>query len=142
LLLLQKHKHIKGMVGIACAPDFTKDVEVQMGDDDREIVEKLGRLEIPSDYGEPYIFTKALLEDGAVNSILGHKYDVNVPINLIQGRQDADVSWKKALQIKECFPDSKVEIVFVEDGDHRLSREHDLELIGEHVMAMGSHVYY
>ncbi len=130
LLLSERGERIKGMVGIAAAPDFTRDIEARMNDEQRAMVEKIGRLEIPNDYSDaPYIFTKALLEDGAKHSVLDKNHDVNIPIILIQGKMDADVPWKKTLKIQKCFKNSNIEIVFVDDGDHRLSRPQDLKLI-------------
>ena len=134
LLLLERAERIDGIVGIAAAPDFTKDVETRMEQAERDIVKEKGRLEIPSDYDEPYIFTKDLLEDGQTQSILDKTHNTaSLPLTLIQGKQDPDVPWKKALKIKECFRNLKTEIIFVEDGDHRLSRPQDLELIDKHI---------
>ncbi len=137
LLLLECPERIKGVIGIAAAPDFTRDVENQMSKDQREMMETLGRLEIENDYSnEPYIFTKALIEDGRKNSLLTDTYRIDVPIVLIQGKQDEDVSWEKANKIKECFKGPSTEVIFIDDGDHRLSREEDLVLIDRQVLKL------
>ncbi|MGH1376007.1 MAG: alpha/beta hydrolase [Alphaproteobacteria bacterium] len=134
LLLLKRSQHIKGVIGIAAAPDFTTDIENKMTDDQRQMVIEKDRLEVPNDYSdEPYIFTRALLEDGKAQSLLTKTHDINAPLTLIQGKKDADVAWEKALKIKECFQGPETEIIFIEDGDHRLSRPEDLKKIDEHV---------
>ncbi len=137
LLLLERQSRIKGVVGIAAAPDFTKDIEVQLTDQQLEIIKEKGRIEVPNDYSdEPYIFTHDLIEDGRKQSLLGKSYNVSVPIILIQGKLDISVPWKKAIKIKECFNGEEAEIIFIDDGDHRLSRSQDLEIIYQQIVAM------
>ncbi|PCJ03285.1 MAG: alpha/beta hydrolase [Alphaproteobacteria bacterium] len=136
-ILLERPDRVKGLVGIAAAPDFTKDVEEQMSAADRQMMADLGRLEIPNDYSdEPYIFTKALLEDGQEQSLLHKTYRISCSLTLIQGKLDADVPWEKACRIKECFQGPNTDIIFIEDGDHRLSRDDDLAVIDRHVMKL------
>lgn len=137
LLLIEHSARIKGVVGIAAAPDFTKDIEARMGQAERDMVEEIGRLEVANDYSdEPYIFTKELLEDGRAQSVLHEEYRISCPLTLIQGKLDADVPWEKALKIQECFQGPNTHIEFVEDGDHRLSRDQDLILINTHIMKL------
>ena len=136
-LLIEYSARVTGVVGIAAAPDFTKDVEVRMGQAERDMVEEIGRLEVANDYSdEPYIFTKALLEDGRMQSVLHEQYSISCPLTLIQGKLDADVPWEKALKIQKCFQGPNTHIEFVEDGDHRLSREQDLALINTHIIKL------
>lgn len=136
-MLLAGAKAIKGVIGIAAAPDFTKDVERAMGQTEHEMMVRLDRLEVPNDYSdEPYIFTRALLEEGAQQCVLGQEYSIQVPLILIQGKQDADVQWEKAVAIKQAFNGPQTNIIFIEDGDHSLSRESDLAIIGREVQAL------
>ncbi len=119
---------IKGLVGLAAAPDFT----VRMWNDDfdeatrREVLEK-GFMERPCDYGDdPYIITRALIEDGWQNRIIAAPLHLDMPIRLIQGTEDADVPWQTAQLIADKLTGDDVEIILVPGGDHRLSREIDL----------------
>lgn len=133
-LLIDRPDNIRAVVGIAAAPDFTKDIEAQMRDEDRVMMQELGRLEVANDYSDqPYIFTKDLIEDGRQQFVLTQAHSINVPLILLQGKQDADVPWKKAISIQSCFGHDNTEIVFIEDGDHRLSRDQDLALIDAQV---------
>ena len=139
LLLLERSECVKGVVGIAAAPDFTKDIEAEMSNAEQEMMERQGRLEVPNDYSdEPYIFTKALIEDGRERSLLNKTYRINVPLVLIQGKLDEDVKWEKAVLILTCFQGPDTQVVFVEEGDHRLSRDQDLALIGSHVTRLST----
>ena len=133
-LLLEGREDIKGVIGIAAAPDFTKDIENKMNAEDKAMMDKLGRLEVPNDYSdEPYIFTQALLEDGAQQSVLEQDHAISVPLVLIQGKLDADVAWEKALKIENKFQGSDTKIIFIDDGDHSLSRPQDLSILSQEV---------
>lgn len=129
LFLREGISRIKGVIGIAAAPDFTLEIEERMSDAQKKIMQEKGRLEIPSEYGEPYIFTKALLEDGKRNCLLHESHDISVPLILLQGKKDVDVPWQKALRIQEMFKGNNTEVIFIEDGDHRLSRDEDLAVL-------------
>jgi hypothetical protein len=41
--------------------------------------------------------------------------------------QDPDVPWRHALDLVEHLPGDSVSLTLVNDGDHRLSRDEDLE---------------
>lgn len=136
-LLLQRAERVAGVVGIASAPDFTKDIEVEMTSLQRQTLEREGSFEIESEYGyEPYVFTKDLIEDGRVQSVLDGLHPIDVPLTLLQGKQDTSVPWKKALAIEKAFPGPATKVIFIEDGDHRLSHEKDLALIDREIVAL------
>jgi hypothetical protein len=50
--------------------------------------------------------------------------------------RDPDVPWRQSLVLAECLESADVQLVFVKDGDHRLSREADLGLLVETVGAL------
>jgi len=120
---------IKGFVGIAAAPDFTVRMWNQEFDDTtRAEVQAQGYMERPCDYGdEPYIITRALIEDGFVNRVIAGPLNLDMPVRLIQGTEDADVPWQTAQQIADKLTGDDVEIILVPGGDHRLSRDIDLK---------------
>ncbi len=119
---------IKAFVGIAAAPDFTERLwNHELDDAARLSVKRDGYVEIPSDYGdEPYTFTKALFEDGWNNRVLGAPLNLNIPIRLIHGLEDADVPWETALEIADKAVGEDIDITLVPGGDHRLSSDRDL----------------
>jgi pimeloyl-ACP methyl ester carboxylesterase len=49
------------------------------------------------------------------------------PVHILQGMQDPDVPWRHALALVEHLPGDCVSMTLVKDGDHRLSRDEDLE---------------
>jgi len=120
---------VKALVGIAAAPDFT----VRMWNDDfddatRQQVLANGFMERPCDYGDdPYIITRALIEDGWQNRVIAGPLPLDMPVRLIQGTEDADVPWQTAQLIADKITGGDVEIILVPGGDHRLSRDIDLK---------------
>ena len=118
---------VKAMVLIAPAADFT---EKLMGPEitaaDREVLDRTGVWMRPSDYGEPYPISKALLEDGARWSILPGPVNVEVPVRILQGGEDPDVPWRHALALAQAIRRQDVVFSLIKDGDHRLSRPADL----------------
>jgi len=149
LRLLQKSLHdenvvsgqeISGLVGIAAAPDFTDDIIQKMDEAQKAEIAEQGFFTVGHDYGDdPYIFTKNLLDDGAQNRVLGSACATDIPVLLVQGKQDADVAWEKADAIKNVFTSDNTRIFYVEDGDHRLSRPQDLDLIWSCVCEITNH---
>ncbi len=73
--------------------------------------------------------TRALIEDGRRHLLLGAPIPLAVPVRLLHGQCDPDVPWEVALRLAERIAGDDVQVVFVKDGDHRLSRPSDLDLL-------------
>ena len=130
LVALERPGVVQGLVGIAAAPDFTEDLYALLDEKGRAELERTGRAIIPNDYSdEPYTFTKKFYEDAKKYMVLTKKHRVDFPMRLVQGMLDKDVPWQTAMKIQKNFEGADIDIAFVEDGGHRLSRPEDLELI-------------
>lgn len=118
-----------GLVLIAPAPDFTEDLMfAAMDEQTRARLLSDGFIAQPSDYSdEPYIITRALIEDGRRNRLLTGEIATGCPVHILQGVEDADVPWRHALRLVERLTRDDVVVTLVKDGDHRLSRPQDLE---------------
>lgn len=69
-LLLAKEcpERLAGLIGLAAAPDFTREIEAEMNAGQKEEMAASGLISVANDYSdEPYIFTKALIDDGREN---------------------------------------------------------------------------
>ncbi len=86
---------VKGLVGVACAADFTEELIWQRLDDaERQVVAATGRLERPSPYGStPTVYTHRLIEEAREHLVLQGPIGLDIPLRLLHGRQDADVPW-------------------------------------------------
>jgi pimeloyl-ACP methyl ester carboxylesterase len=121
---------IAALIGIAAASDFTEALMWEaMTFEERAALTRDGVLHVPSHYGEPYPITRALIEDGRTHLLLNGPIAIDCPVRLLHGQQDPDVPWNTALRIAERVTSQDVEVILVKDGDHRLSRPHDLELL-------------
>lgn len=127
LLARDLGKRVRALVGIAAAPDFT---EWGFTDDEKAEIRAAGRLARPSDYGdEPYVTTQGFWESGQANLLLDRPIAIDCPVRLLHGQCDPDVPWTTALRIAERVNSADVQTILVKDGDHRLSRRQDLELL-------------
>ncbi len=123
-----RRARVKGLVGIAAAPDFTVRHWAELSDTDRDTILKTGKLEVYSDYGpDPYIFTRALFEDGWAHRVNNRPIHLDIPVRLIQGTCDPDVPWQTAMSIADNLTGDDTEVILVPGGDHRLSEPYDLK---------------
>lgn len=131
LLAAAMPARVVGLVGIAAAPDFVDwGLWADLSEAERATLMRDGRLEQPSDYGDqPYVYTRALVEDGRANRVMDAPIAYAGPVRLLQGQQDPDVPWRLALDIAERINSSDVQLLLLKDGDHRLSRPQDLALL-------------
>lgn len=133
LLAFEKPQKIAGLVGIAVAADFTRDMRNALSDAQKQQLESKGFVDIPSDYSdEPYRVSKELLDDGDRLCILGRDNVMMAPVRLVQGMKDSDVPWQTAFRIRNATA-GDVEVILIESGDHRLARPEDLDLIDRQV---------
>jgi pimeloyl-ACP methyl ester carboxylesterase len=122
---------VAGLLGIAAAPDFTEELMWEaMSFEERATLMDRGVLMLPSQYGPPTPLTRALIEDGRDHLLLGAPIPVRCPVRLLQGQQDPDVPWQTALRIADQVESTDVRLILIKDGDHRLSRPQDLDLLG------------
>ncbi len=122
---------LAGLVLLAPAPDFTAElIEPSLTEAQRRDLAERGYFEEPSDYSpEPNMYTRALIDDGRTNLVLTGPIDTHCPVHVIQGMADPDVPHEHALKLVGLLPADDVTLSLVPDGDHRLSRPQDLELM-------------
>lgn len=137
LAALNRPDAVAGLVGVASSPDFTQSIyEERMNVAQREEIVEKGFIKQPSDYQDnPVIITRKLIEDGNNHLLLNRdKLKIDIPVILIHGKKDADVSWKKSFALQQRIGKEYCKLILVPDGKHRLSRPQDLDLIDQSVM--------
>ena len=121
-------QRLHAMVLIAPAADFTEALmKPGLPPEAHAAIARDGEWIRPSLY-EPtgYPITRALLEDGARWTILGAPVPIEVPVRILQGREDPDVPWTHALELANAIKGEDVVFTLIRDGDHRLSRDQDI----------------
>jgi pimeloyl-ACP methyl ester carboxylesterase len=130
-------ERLAGLVLIAPAWDMTERLMWhRLTPELREKVEREGVYFEPSLYGQTYPITKHLIEEGRSHLIGEDLLDLDLPVRILQGMCDSEVAWGHALDLVDLFCCDDVEITLVKDGDHRLSREHDLRRLESTVAAL------
>jgi pimeloyl-ACP methyl ester carboxylesterase len=118
---------VKGLVGIAAAPDFT---EWGFSAEEKGQIAKYGRIERPSEYGPAgLVTTSQFWRSGHANRLLTSEIAIDCPLRLIHGQNDADVPWQISVDTAANFRSADVQTLLIKDGDHRLSRDQDIALI-------------
>lgn len=118
---------VQAMIGIAAAPDFT---DWDFDAADRTALAAHGFIERGSDYGyDPMRITEAFWRSGQDNLRLGGDIAIDCPVRLIHGQRDADVPWETSMKLAQQLRSSDVQTILIKDGDHRLSRDQDIDLL-------------
>ncbi|MEO0543009.1 MAG: alpha/beta hydrolase [Pseudomonadota bacterium] len=129
---------IRAMLLLAPAPDFTVELmEPELTPAQKDEMQRKGYFEEPTPYGpEPNRFTKALFDDGRQNRVMTGPIDTHCPVHILQGKADPDVPWQHAQRLFELLSKDDASITYVNDGDHRLSRDQDLKLIAQTALSL------
>ena len=137
LAALARKDRIAGLIGIAAAPDFTQRLQwTKLTPQQQKTVMEEGLVQVPSNYEDDYIFTRALFDDGARNLLLDGPIDLDVPLTLLHGQQDADVPVEISLEIARQVASSDVVLELVKSADHRFSGPDELNRLAAAVDTM------
>jgi pimeloyl-ACP methyl ester carboxylesterase len=129
---------VHALLLLAPAPDFTSELhEPLLTREQKRDLETQGFFEEETPYGpDPNVFTRALFEDGRKNRVLTGLIETGCPVHILQGMADPDVPYTHALKLVEHLPAEDVVLTLVRDGDHRLSRPQDIDLLLDTVARM------
>lgn len=126
---------IQGMVTIAAAPDFTEDgYWASFSKNQKQALETVGHVELPSDYMEPYIVTKRMIEDGRQHLVLRKPLHMPFPVRFLQGTEDTAVSIGTAVRLIEHAFGPDMRLSLIKHADHRFSDGPCLGLIEQAVL--------
>lgn len=128
LLMTQRiADRIAGLVTIAAAPDFTEDsMWASFNDTQKAELAETGRVALPSDYGDPYIITRRLIEEGRKTLVLRAPLPLPFPVRFLQGTADADVDMSVALRLLDHATGPDMRLTLVKGADHRFSEPENL----------------
>lgn len=122
LLARAMPQRIAGLVTIAAAPDFTEDgYWASFTDAQKAALETVGHVELPSDYMEPYVVTRRMIEDGRSRLVLRDPLKLPFPVRCLQGTADTAVSTQTALRLLDHADCPDMRLTLVKDADHRFS---------------------
>ncbi|MBU2992827.1 alpha/beta hydrolase [Octadecabacter sp. 1_MG-2023] len=123
-------ERVAGLVGIAAAPDFTEDGFWGNFTDAQKLeLESDGKVALPSDYGDPYIITKRLIEEGRDRLVLRTPLSLPFSVRFLQGTADTSVTTTTAIQLLDHAQSPDMRLTLVDGADHSFSTPECLPLI-------------
>ena len=131
LVALERPKRIVGLLGIACAPDFTQKLmwEEFTPTQQTEIMTQ-GWTIVPTEYNDKgWTITKNLIESGRNHLLLGKVIPLAIPIRYLHGMKDSSVPPSYSHQLLELVTSQDVTLTLIKSGDHRLSTEENKRLL-------------
>ncbi len=133
LQALGEAKRLRGLVLLAPAVDFTEELILpSLSETERQAFDdgsgKIIRPRGPD--GSPPL-TRRLLEEGRKHLLFGGQFRSHAPVRILQGVRDEVVPWRHAFRVAEKLAADPVVVTLVAEGDHRLSRPEDMELIAQ-----------
>lgn len=118
---------VAGFVGIAAALDMARRIWGRIDDKTKHLLETEGIWMRPSEYDPAgYPITMRLIEEGRNHLLLPGPIPFKGPVRLLHGQLDDAVPWELSLDTAAALESKAVEITFIKDGDHRLSRDQDI----------------
>ena len=128
LLVKYFYKRIKGLIGIAAAPDFTKElIWKKLNIVEKNKIRKDKIYKLKSSYNNFYPITKKFIFDAEKLLVLNKKIKCNFQVELLHGLKDSSVPWFYSIRLIKNLISKKLNLTIINDGDHSLSRAKDLK---------------
>ena len=125
-------KKIKGLIGLAAAPDFGKDLYKALNKKNKKEISTKGITKYTS-YGFSYYLTKKFFIEAEKNRVLKKPFRFSKPMVLIHGLKDNVVKEDVPRKILKKVTGKNVNIIYLKESDHRLSSLTDLTIIKESI---------
>ena len=123
-----KPSRIKGMIGLAAAPDCSENLYYNLTIKNKKEIKNKGITKYSS-FGFSYFIRKNFFIDARKNKVLNKPYRYNKPLILIYGLKDNVVSSKVPKKILMKVTSKKIQIILLKNSDHRLSSKKDLQTL-------------
>ena len=125
-------QRIKGLIGLAAAPDFGKDLYKVLNKKNKKEISTKGITKYTS-YGFSYYLTKKFFIEAEKNRVLKKPFRFSKPMILIHGLKDNVVKEDVPRKILKKVTGKNVNIIYLKESDHRLSSLTDLTIIKESI---------
>ena len=120
-----KKRKISGLIGLAAAADFGKDLFNSLSTKNKHDIKTKGITKYTYK-GFAYFLTKEFFIHCTKNKILNKKIRFNKPVILIHGNKDNIVKDTMPIKIMKKLISKNVQIKFLKSSDHSLSSSTDL----------------
>ncbi|MFT4076339.1 MAG: alpha/beta hydrolase [Asticcacaulis sp.] len=129
LLMQARPERIQAAGFLAPAADFvTALIQPSLSPEDRRQLEISGVWMMPG-YDRPVPLSQAFFEEARQYEVLNAPLPFDGPVRILHGMKDDVVPWRHGLRLLETVTTPDAHIHLIKDGDHRLSRPQDLDLL-------------
>jgi pimeloyl-ACP methyl ester carboxylesterase len=129
LLIKARPERIKSAGFLAPAADFATALMLpSLSPEERRQLEVSGVHMMPG-YDRPVPLSQAFFDEAADHEVLKAAIPFEGPVRILHGMQDEVVPWQHGLRLLETVTTPDAHIHLIKDGDHRLSRPQDLDLL-------------
>ena len=118
-------KKIVGLMGLAAAIDFGKDLFENLNTKNKKEIKQKGITRYTSS-GFSYLLTNNFFVQAEKNKILEKSFKFKKPIILLHGTKDDVVGINMPKKIMEVASGDNVQVIYLKSSDHRLSSPSDL----------------
>ena len=125
-------QRIKGLIGLAAAPDFGKNLYKSLSKKNKKEINIKGITKYRS-YGFSYSLTKKFFLDAEKNRVLKKSFRYTKPLVLIHGLKDNIVNEDVPRKILNKVTGKNVNIIYLKESDHSLSTDSDLKMITQSI---------
>ena len=100
-----------------------------------DIITDLDKQKKQKVFGE-LVIPKDSIDDGKKYLLLDGTIGIECPSILLHGMQDVEVPWETSIRLANALASKDVRVMLVKSGDHRLSSDQELALLGEHLLRL------
>ncbi len=138
LVALKLPQRIVGLLGIACAPDFTEELMWKKFSPTQQAdVMNQGWTVIPTEYNaKGWTITKNLIESGRNHLLLEKPIPLDIPIRFLHGIMDVNVPASFSQKLLELVTSKDAALTLLKSANHRLSEERDVRILGHHLQEL------
>ena len=138
LIAREMPERVRALVLVAAAADFTEDgFWAGLSDILRAKLMRQGRVALPSEYGDPYMVTRGLIEDGRAHLVLRDPLPLPMPVRMFWGTRDTAVSEAETLRLMRHADAPDLVLTIAKGSDHSFSAPADLARIAAAIEEVG-----
>ena len=127
----ERAERIAGLVGIAAAPDFTRDLIWEALDEpQRQAMQRDGRIALPNPYADDdVVYTYGLVTEADDHLVLGDTTRLDCPVRLLHGMRDEEVPPETAERLAAAIDGPDTEVILDRNAGHRFSEPDQIDLL-------------
>lgn len=123
---------MKEIVLVAPAVDFTERLLWNAFEDEiKKNIKAQGVWYRPTRLGDTQPFTLKLIEDGRKNLLLDDPLSAPVPVHILHGMNDQEISWRYTLDLVSHLNGPSIFLTLIKGADHVLHRQEDMAILLE-----------